>query len=302
MDKKEIVQRLRTNSAVLQAAAELIENQPRLLSPQIVRQFQREYGLSASDAAFLLISAELGLDLEKQADRELANQYLRPGIRCLDHKTFSEDAYLKRIRLKEQTIGRWQFIKEHYEPYELFFSDDLWLAEDYLEIPQIGFFEQPFFYYSAYENRRLWMNISPSEINTMKAPIEQAQGKTLVLGLGLGYYAYHVSRKAEVSRVDIVERERSAIDFFEAELLWQFEKREKIKVICGDAFAFVAQMEPNSYDTVFVDLWHNAADGMAMMKEMKALEARHPQTRFVYWLIDSLRSGLRWEKYVLAKS
>ena len=55
------------------------------------------------------------------------------------------------------------------------------------------------------ENDRIWMTITPNEIETMKEPVDGAFGNVLTYGLGLGYYAYMVSEKENVETVTIVD-------------------------------------------------------------------------------------------------
>ena len=69
------------------------------------------------------------------------------------------------------------------------------------QIPQIGFFETEFKFPALLENDRIWMTITPNEIETMKEPVDGAFGNVLTFGLGLGYYAYMVSEKENVESV-----------------------------------------------------------------------------------------------------
>jgi hypothetical protein len=47
------------------------------------------------------------------------------------------------------------------------------------------------------ENDRIWMTITPNEIEIMIKPVDEAFGHVLTYGLGLGYYAYMVSKKLD---------------------------------------------------------------------------------------------------------
>ena len=55
------------------------------------------------------------------------------------------------------------------------------------------------------ENDRIWMTVTPNEIETMKEPVDQAFGNVLTFGFGLGYYAYMISEKEEVTSITVVE-------------------------------------------------------------------------------------------------
>lgn len=56
------------------------------------------------------------------------------------------------------------------------------------------------------ENERIWMTITPNEIETMKEAVDKAFGNVLTFGLGLGYYAYMVSEKVNVESITVVEK------------------------------------------------------------------------------------------------
>ena len=85
------------------------------------------------------------------------------------------------------------------------------------------------------------MAVKPSEIETMRAPIEEATGRVVTFGLGLGYFAYMVSEKPDVTSLDIVERSEEAIALFERHILPQFPNKEKIRIIRSDAFGFLSE-------------------------------------------------------------
>ena len=106
-------------------------------------------------------------------------------------------------------------------------------------MPQIGFFRERFAYPAVEQDGREWMAVKPSEIETMRAPIEEATGRVVTFGLGLGYFAYMVSEKPDVTSLDIVERSEEAIALFERHILPQFPNKEKIRIIRSDAFGFL---------------------------------------------------------------
>ena len=58
----------------------------------------------------------------------------------------------------------------------------------------------------------------------------------------------------------------------------------------------VDRLKPGEADTIFVDLWHNAADGAPLVQAMQKREPRLPGTRFLYWLETSVNSVLRWNQ------
>ena len=79
------------------------------------------------------------------------------------------------------------------------------------------------------------MELVPHEINSMEIDINKAKGNILVVGLGLGYFAYMTSNKKEVSSVTILEKDKDIIEIFNSCLLDEFENKSKIKIINDDA-------------------------------------------------------------------
>ena len=131
----------------------------------------------------------------------------------------------------------------------------------------------------------MWMSVTPNEINTMKDAISKASGKCITFGLGLGYYAYMISLKEDVSDVFIVERDEKVISLFEKEILPQFENKDKIHIIKDDAFEYMKNNDMKMYDSIFVDLWHDASDGLDLylksLKYLKDIDAH-------YWIEESI--------------
>ena len=128
----------------------------------------------------------------------------------------------------------------------------------------------------------------------MREPIAKSCGKVLTLGLGLGYFAFHASEKAEVESVTVIEQSADVIELFQAHILPQFPHKEKIRIIQADAFIYMEEKAAaEGYDFLFADLWHDPSDGLDMYLRIKAYEKTMPQTRFSYWIEPSLLSLLR---------
>ena len=80
---------------------------------------------------------------------------------------------------------------------------------------------------------------------------------------------------------------------FQEELLPQFPNGEKITVVQDDAFTFAEKRLPDfGADFVFVDLWHDTADGAEMYLRMKKFE-RRTGAPFAYWIEPSIVALIR---------
>lgn len=174
-------------------------------------------------------------------DDTTINGYFQDAVHMLETKKYIDNPYLKNIRFPDTATRHWKFTHYSYRPYEAFICNDIDIDMNLREVPQIGFFRERFAYPAVEQDGREWMAVKPSEIETMREPIEEATGRVVTCGLGLGYFAYMVSEKPDVTSVDIVERSEEAITLFEEHILPQFPNKEKIRIIRCDAFEFLSE-------------------------------------------------------------
>lgn len=172
-------------------------------------------------------------------DDTTINGYFHDAVHCLETRKYRDNPYLENIKFPDTATRHWKFTHYSYRPYEAFICNDIDIDKNLREVPQIGFFRERFAYPAVEQDGREWMAVKPSEIETMRAPIEEATGRVVTFGLGLGYFAYMVSEKPDVTSLDIVERSEEAIALFERHILPQFPNKEKIRIIRSDAFWFL---------------------------------------------------------------
>ena len=276
--------------------ADYLNEQPCGITPELMASVLPE-GADAATEQYVyaaLLGGMMGLDTENSAeDRFIVDQYLRPGLQRLDAARWRENAYYRNIQIVPCSRDGWALAWQGYQPYELFLRDDLILTDDLRQIPAIGYFTEHFAYPSVLQDGREWMSIKPSEIASSQAAIDAAAGRVLTFGLGLGYFAYMAARKPEVSSVTVVERDPSVISLFRERILPQIPEKNKISVIQADAFDYLDhQMSLSQPDFVFMDIWHDIADGTPLYVRAKQYEPRFPHTRFTYWIERSLRCAL----------
>lgn len=254
-----------------------------------------EIGLSRQEAFCYLISSFFELDLENDDDRKLFNEYIKKMVKELDDKDYTSNLYYRNIKcFNNIKIGNCELKYDYYKPYEGFVYDDIEMSFDGKQLPKIGFFSTKFKYPAIYENNRLWMSITPNEINTMNEAITEASGDVLTYGLGLGYYQYMVSMKDEVRSVTIVEKNQDIIDLFEKNILPLFKYKEKVKIIKNDAFCFAEkEIKNHKFNFVFVDLWHDVSDGIKMYKKMKEYEKNLPNATYRYWIEKTIKCYIK---------
>lgn len=274
-----------------------LNNHPCSITKDLMQSINSDGMLPEETAYFILLAALCGLDPEKnERDKQFTDAYFRRAVKKLDTKTYIENPYYQNIQIPEVGFGNWKLVFQKYKPYEAFIYKDLIVEPEFKEFPCIGFFNEEFRYPTVMENDHEWMSIKPSEIETSQPAIDAIEGKVVTFGLGLGYFAYMASIKEGVQGITIVERNKEVIQFFERYILPQFQHREKVEIIAADAFEYVEkQMPDKNFDYVFVDLWHDVSDGLESYLKMKKMEHFSPQTKFLYWVEDSLLSGFRWQ-------
>lgn len=207
-------------------------------------------------------------------------------IDALESAHYRNDAFFKTVRPKPSLVGAWKLDYGLYKAHQPFTYDEITAdaAKFFKETTKVGCFDEDFSFLEVKENNITWMSVTPHEINTMSRHIEKAKGRVLVLGLGLGYFPFHVSNKDEVSSVTIVERNTTAIKLFEEKILPFFPNGEKIKIAKDDAVEFL-RANVDNYDFVFADLWHTSRDALLTYPDLLKIEERHKdKVTFSYWI------------------
>ncbi len=213
----------------------------------------------------------------------------------LSASSFLADPYLARMgKIGARRSGNVLLTTASYRRGEIFQYDMPDFCER-LVVPCLGFFTRDVSFPALYEGTLPWMSVCPSEISSMAAPIKAAFGRVLVLGLGLGYYAFHAASKAEVTGVTVVEKNPRVIEVFEKELLPRFPYRgcrEKLRVVKDDAFSYLENLRGGEYDFCFADIWEGAVDGAPLYRALQFHAARLTSTRFAYWIEEAIRAYL----------
>lgn len=254
-----------------------------------VESLRKKYPNNAYYKAFL---NKLAIDENDKDFLSINNTCRIDKIDCLNPDEFYQDEYAKNIIVNNINEGNWYLTRLNYEPYEGFVYDEIEVDEEYYaEHTPFGYFNEKFNYVAVIEDEAIWMSIIPHEINTMKKPIKDAFGKVLVLGLGLGYYAYHIALKDDVESITVIENDEKVISIFNKYILPHFKNKEKIRIIHQDALAHLDEM--HDYDFVFADIWHNVGDGLILYLKIKQYEGKYKNTTFSYWIETSLLAMLR---------
>ncbi len=279
------------NERILTLMSEYLCFTPEAISPADVADLSAGCHITDEEAYCVLLAAHCGLDPDRPADVRLSRGYLPRMVHRLSAAVYRQDAYYQAVRPTPGRRGAVDLVYETIQPMELFVADDFHVDGEGRVLPQLGWFPEAFPYPAIREDGRVWMTVTPNEINTIRPAIEASRGKVLAFGLGLGYYAFHALLRPEVTQVTVVEQNPQVIDVFRRLLLPFFPRKEALRIVQADAFAYAAEVMPHEgFDTVFTDLWHDVADGLPLYRRMKALET--PGPRYLYWIENTLRCYL----------
>ena len=207
--------------------------------------------------------------------------------RKLDAAEFRSDPYIKNVKVPTAKVGTFTLTTTAYEPGELLEYDMPDFTRDPIE-HRIGYFTERVEFPGIYEGVVPWMSVCPSEINSMERHINKAHGRTLALGLGLGYFMYMTSMKSDVESIDVVECQSEIIRLFEDHLLPQFPFRDKMRIIEADAFSYIGGLRGDEYDFCFADIWQNEIDGAWAYRKIRDAEEQLRNIEFAYWIDDAI--------------
>lgn len=280
----------RYNSTLVHLFSLYLNLMPDTIDQKTVEDLAAECRISREAAFAECLAALAGVDAGGK-ERLFFEYWIRPAIHELDPAPFRADAYFRNIRIPQARVGKWELTRKTLRPFEAFVCRDFSVTPDRRLIPQIGFFCEPYAYPAVLENGQEWMTLQPNELVTTAPAIAAAHGRVLTFGLGLGYFAYHASEKADVTSVTVVDISPDVIDLFRTHILPQFPHKEKIRLVCRDAFAFADEMG-DDYDFLFADIWHDAGDGKDLYLKLKPYEQKHPKMTFSYWIEDTIRCYL----------
>jgi hypothetical protein len=243
--------------------------------------------------SYFLEAYDLDADYEEIKKIEKNSQINE--MKKLDIGDYIENPYYQQIKPQEKKLNGWELVYKQYQPYQGFVYDDTEVSGmNFNEKTFFGYFPSFFRFLTAVQNGKVWMSITPHEINTMKEGISKAKGHICVYGLGLGYFPFMCALKEDVKQIDIIEKDQNIIDLFTSLILPQFPHQEKIKIIKDDAYHYAeAKMNKDKVDFAFVDLWHQPEDGLYMYLKMKRFEKINHGTEFCYWVEKSILIMMR---------
>lgn len=208
----------------------------------------------------------------------------------IEKVNINNNLYLKDIKFATTKLNNIEITNQIIHKNQLFINNT-YNINNLLETPNFGYFTKDISFPVIYKNNIPWMSIVPSEINTMQHHIDKMYGDVLVLGCGLGYIAYMLSLKDNVSKITIIEKDYNVIKMFKDNILPQFKNKDKIEIILNDAINYLAKNN-YKYNFIYADLWYNGIDGINFYLKIKPFEIKY-ESIFYYWIEDEIIQQIR---------
>ena len=221
------------------------------------------------------------------------DEAITSNIKEIDPSLVLNNPYLKKLSKGQARNGKWSLKTLPIKENELFVTDETRINERLEETTPLGYFAQNIEVPAIYEGERIWMSLVPHEIKTMQKALDNAKGKVLAYGLGLGYFPLMAAMKENVKEVTVIEKENEPIEIFENLISESFKESDKIRIVKEDAFSHLTKVKDGEYDTIFVDIWHDAEDGLRPYSRFLDKFMDFEKTEVSYWIEETILSYAR---------
>jgi hypothetical protein len=130
---------------------------------------------------------------------------------------------------------------------------------------------------------RVWMSLSPVEIESLAPHIPQMRGHVVIAGLGMGLALHNALLRPAVRRITVVERDPEIVALFEEIRGFEWPAHDRFAIEIADALVW-RSAEPVDY--LYADIWDRlgtpeaAADTRAMCQNLRPKAAG-------FWGIES---------------
>lgn len=220
-------------------------------------------------------------------------------INKLTKEEVLDNPYLKNINIKEEQIGNMVYdnkrrirsntlalySEDERDQNTYIIKKEYFAPEKVVDLPILH--EQ--------DKAVAWMSIEPHETRTLDKYTKDAYGNVLICGCGLGYTAYMLALKDSVKSITILEKNEDIINLFQNQVYNNIPNKEKINIIKCDANEYLNNNDLSIYDYINVDLWYDTFDMVYPYLKCIMLEQKYPNTKFTYWIEQSLFTEIQRE-------
>ncbi|HBR85923.1 MAG TPA: hypothetical protein DEA32_01915 [Firmicutes bacterium] len=254
-----------------------------------------------SEAAFLHIEREdyyrdrllleLGCD-EKQMRKLARNRRL--VVKELAGQDYADRPFIRALQGVSIDQREYHLYPLEFQPLESFLLTDVNSSLEnghFSTETTLGYFLDKQIFPALRRGRRIWMSGTPYEFATMDPFIEEAHGKVLTLGLGMGYFATESLRKKEVTSVTAIDNSSEVIALFQKQIEPRIGLPRRVQIIQGDAWEYL-QLHGREFDYIFADLWHDEIDGTPMLIKLEQM-GRTIDREIKCWIAPTMLTFIR---------
>jgi hypothetical protein len=213
---------------------------------------------------------------DERFSMSLSNQprfHAPPGLPSPKHEPFQTDLYLPGY--PDGIWGRWE-IRTSGMNMDHGYYTGAWLVQD-----------MPVLLKHAPDGKtppESWMAVCPHEIESQELGCRNAFGHTVVMGLGLGWFALNAALNPKVGKVSVVERDPDIIELFFATGILERapkEAKKKISVLKGDALEWNPPAD-RPVDFLYADIWKHLAEA-CVLDQVNAMQANIRAGQIYFW-------------------
>src|SRR3990167_6376871 len=178
--------------------------------------------------------------------------------------------------------GKFKVVRSHYEAGHQFHTSTA-RKQIFAGIPNVPLvYDHPRFVHKLQaDGQGTMMSDDPLELADHVEILNQAHGKVLIGGLGLGYIPALMHSKPEVKQITIVEIEPDIVEMIRPHL-----PKGKITVVQADLFEFLKTKEAKGYNCAYFDIWYPTGENACgnYVVPLRRLAARiAPRMRVSCW-------------------
>jgi peptidoglycan hydrolase-like protein with peptidoglycan-binding domain len=202
---------------------------------------------------------------QAEAKNRQTNSLLQTAIQLMielpkEFRPLTEPVY------QEASVGEWRIIKRPYgknirqrKRCVGYWSNDSVVKSRYS--------------WTLFKEERVWMSLTPMELESQGYHARLAHGRVVVAGLGMGAVVSTLLTNPRVSHITVIEQDAHVIELLKKSAVW-FTESPRLEIENMNALDYVPAITP---DTFIADIWPmlGADEAVTQMKLMQAnIEAK----------------------------
>ena len=130
---------------------------------------------------------------------------------------------------------------------------------------------------------KLWMSLTPMELESHLPHVDAATGHTVIVGAGLGLILYNVLQKPEVTNVTLIENDFRIIELLHEMEFLKWPGHEKLHIIRADVFDVTkADLVLPEVDFLYVDIWETLGTEKAL-SDTQLIQSKFQAKKIGFW-------------------